>query len=302
MAEIISKPKVRLATDIDENGGRYFIDTTTRNLSFLQTSSDLRKLGVTNNKFFLALYDRALVGVDPFSPSLSSEQKQRIGMECWNNIYYFLRECVRIPSQGGATGPGSGDPFVLHRANLAAIWCFKRCLDFYLNVPRQCYKTHSILALFDWAYLFGTSNTVFNFVSKSQPDADDNLNKLKLQKESLPLFLQQRYRIESQEVGLSKEEKQIFGTNNVRRIKNPITRNTIDAKPSARTEAAADALGRGNSAPMQFYDEVEFCPYIGTILQASGPAYYQAAQNSKRNESIYCRVLASTPKQTWEIA
>lgn len=302
MANIIPQPKVKLHSAMDENGARYFIDTTTRNMSFLQTAADLKKLGIKNNMFFLKLYDRNLVGVDPFSSSLSREQKDRISYECMNNIYYFLRECVRIPEQGGATGPGSGSAFILHRGNLSAAWCFDHNIDFYLVVPRQCYKTMSLLAMENWAYLFGTSNSLFNFVSKTQKDCDDNLMKLKDQKDSLPLFMQQKYTYDYGSYTISGEIKKITGTNNVRCITNPVTKNRIDSKPSALNEAAADALGRGNSAPMQFYDEVEFTPFIGTILKASGPAYYRAAMNAERNEAAHIRMLSSTPRHTWEIA
>ena len=291
---VISKARPKLRSAIDENGMRFFYDTTTRNLSFLQTASDLKKLGIQNNMFFLKLYDRNLIGVDPFSPNLSNELMDRINLECTLNPWYFQRECVRIPSQGGATGPGSGDMFSLHRGTLAICWCFFHSIDFYINMPRQCYKTHSVLSVLDWAYLFGTSNSQFNFSNKSQTDADDNLKKLKSQKDCLPIFMQQKFRFVEDSInpGELKLEK---GTDNIRTIKNPITKNTIVSKPSARTLANADNLGRGNSAPIQYYDEVEFTDYIGTILKASGPAYYQAAQNAKKNGAVYCRIMTSTP-------
>ena len=291
---VISKARPKLRSAIDENGMRFFYDTTTRNLSFLQTASDLKKLGIQNNMFFLKLYDRNLIGVDPFSPNLSNELMDRINLECTLNPWYFQRECVRIPSQGGATGPGSGDMFSLHRGTLAICWCFFHSIDFYINMPRQCYKTHTVLSVLDWAYLFGTSNSQFNFSNKSQTDADDNLKKLKSQKECLPIFMQQKFRFVEDSInpGELKLEK---GTDNIRTIKNPITKNTIVSKPSARTLANADNLGRGNSAPIQYYDEVEFTDYIGTILKASGPAYYQAAQNAKKNGAVYCRIMTSTP-------
>ena len=291
---VVQKSRPKLRSAVDENGIRFFYDTSTRNLSFLQCASDLKKLGTKNNMFFLKLYDRNLIGVDPFSPNLSNEMTDRINLECTLNPWYFIRECVRIPSQGGATGPGAGDMFGLHRGSLAICWCFFNSIDFYINMPRQCYKTHSVLAVLDWAYLYGTSNSQFNFSNKTQGDADDNLKKLKSQKDCLPIFMQQKFKFveDTMNPGEFKIEK---GTDNIRTIKNPITKNTIVSKPSARTMANADNLGRGNSAPIQYYDEVEFTDYIGTILKASGPAYYQAAQNAKKNGAVYCRIMTSTP-------
>ena len=152
--------------------------------------------------FFLKLYDRNLVGVDPFSPALSKDQLSRIALECAMNPYYFIRECIRVPTQGGATGPGAGDMFILHRGNLAALYCFDSCIDFYLVIPRQCYKTWSILAYILWAYLFGTTNSTFNFSNKDQPAADDNLKKMKALKEALPIWMQQKFRLVTDELEL----------------------------------------------------------------------------------------------------
>ena len=286
---------IRLLSGKDEDGTRFFYDTTTTNRSFIQTAADLRSLGVKNNMFFLKLYDRNLIGVDPFSSSLSREDMDRIGLECVMNPWYFIRECVRIPSQGGATGPGSGDRFILHRGNLAALFCFFNCIDYYLVIPRQCYKTQSILAMLLWAFLFGTANSQFNFLSKKQTDADDNLNKLKMQRDVLPIWMQQKYKLVEDEVSANGDVKIEKGKNAIRVISNPINHNTIVTKPSATSESAAEGIGRGNSAPIQFADEVEFTDYIGTILAASGPAYYRAAENSKRNGAIYCRIASSTP-------
>lgn len=277
---------------IDEHGKVFFIHTTTTNTSFMQTATDLKSLGVVNYFFFLKLYDIDLMNVDPFDPNLTKEQIAKIIAECAINPWYFLRECVRIPEQGGATGPGSGSKFRLHRGNLAACWCMIHCIDLYLVIPRQCFKTHSMLAIMNWAYLFGTSNSVFNFSNKTQADSDDNLRKMKDQKDVLPIYMQQKFNIRYDESG---EMKQVTGTDNVRTLVNPINGNRISSKPSATTEAKADGIGRGNSAPIQFYDEVEFTNYMGTIIKAAGPAYVRAAENAKKNGAIYCRIFITTP-------
>jgi hypothetical protein len=122
---------------------------------------------------------------------------------------------------------------------------------------------------------------------------------LKSHKDVLPIWLQQKYAFVEDEVALgdTPDEKKIYkGLDNVRRILNPVTKNTILSKPSARTEAAADGIGRGNSAAIQLYDEVEFTSYIGTILAASGPAYVRSAEVAERNNSYHCRILTTTPK------
>jgi hypothetical protein len=150
----IEKPRPKLKSGMDEDGTRFYYDITTRNVSFLQTHADLKKLGIQNNQFFLKLYDRQLIGVDPFSPNLSNELMERIMMECAMNPWYFRRECVRIPSDGGGTGPGSGDRYALNRGNLALSWCFDNCINCYLVIPRQTGKTQSTLVNFNYAFLY----------------------------------------------------------------------------------------------------------------------------------------------------
>lgn len=78
----------------------YIIDRETKNISFLQTSYDLKRLGIKQNDFFLILYNERLQGIDPHSPYLTREQMVDIIIECTNNPWYFLREVCQIPDQG----------------------------------------------------------------------------------------------------------------------------------------------------------------------------------------------------------
>ena len=67
----------------------YIYDWETTNISFLQTSSDLKRLGIKNNKFFLKLYDKSLQGVDPHGKYISQEMVYKIVTECTRNRWYF---------------------------------------------------------------------------------------------------------------------------------------------------------------------------------------------------------------------
>lgn len=274
----------------DEKLGINFIyDVTTTNISFIQTAKDLSCLGVTNNKFFLKLYDPKLIGVDPFAPVVSQENIKRITIECVRNPWYFLREISRIPEQGSAQGPGTGSKFILHRGNLAAIYCFLLNINFYMTIPRQTGKTQSVLAILLWTYMFGTTNSEMAFINKSQEDANNNLARLKAQKELLPVYMQQTFTFEDG------EPKSNRGKDNVKTIQNPLNGNKIVAKPSARTKESAENIGRGNTSPIQYFDEVEFTPYVSRIISSSGPAYVQAAENALKNHAPYCRIFTTTP-------
>lgn len=257
----------------------YIYDMNTKNLSFIQTAIDLHRLGVKNNRFFLMLYNEDLVGVDPHSPFLTEQQMFDVINECYINPWYFLREVVRIPDQGG-----SGIAYQLNRGNLASTFLYLLNVDHYLVLPRQIGKTMSTISILLWSFIFGTSTSEFMFINKSLEDANNNLGRLKAQRELLPAYLQ------STEI-INEEGKIVKGTNNVKSISNPVNKNKIVTKPSASSKMTADNIGRGNTQPIQYYDEVEFSPYIKTIIQAAGPAYNTASQNAKRNGGSFCRVF-----------
>lgn len=269
----------------------FIYDVYTSNMSFLQIAKDLKTLGVKNNKFFLKIYDPSLIGVDVYSQNLTPDIVAKIHNECLRNIWYYLREVARIPSEGGALGPGSGNQFLLTRANLASTYLFTNHIPHYEVIPRQIGKTQSALSIVSHTFLYGTTNTTFSFMNKSQEDANLNLSRLKKQIECLPIWMQQKYAFDE----LEQEFKEIKGTNNVKSYKNSLNGNIIVCKPSAKTEATAEGIGRGITSAIQLSDEVEFTDNIGTIFAASGPAYVSAAAAAAKSGAAYCRMFLSTP-------
>ena len=263
---------------------RYIIDVDTPNLSFIQTSVDLKRLGIKNCMFFLKLYDPSLRGVDPYDPDLPEEMIFRIVQECIINPWYFLREVARIPDQGNP----AGIPYQLNRANLASTWCFINGIDHYQVIPRQIGKTQSTIAIVDWSFLFGTTNSEFMFLNMSAEKSIENLQRLKDQRELLPKYLQMKFTIDD-------EGKEVRGTDNVKTLFNVNTNNRIVTKPQARSIEAAEKIGRGATQPIQYYDEFEFINFVKTIMEASGPAFNTASENAKRNGSMYGRIFTSTP-------
>lgn len=255
----------------------------TKNIHFLQVAKDLRTLGIKNNMFFLKLYDPALEKIDPYMPKLPRELVARIINECLRNPWYFLREVARIPVQGG-----TGIPFQLNRANLASTWCFINGIDHYTVIPRQIGKTQSAIAIILWAFLFGTTNSEFMFLNKSQTDANLNLDRLKKQRELLPEYLQFKY--EFRDNGSIVEIK-----GNVQSLKHSNNGNKIVAFPKATSVEAAERIGRGATQPIQYYDEVEFTDHIKTIVETAGPAFNTASRNARENNAAYCRIFTSTP-------
>ena len=100
-------------------------DYNTKNKSFLDVHKQLKKLGIQNNSFFLELQNEELQGVDPYDPSLSDDIKRLIIKECCNNIFYFLREVIRLPNMAG-----NSMPLKLDKGSLAAIYSFNHSPKF----------------------------------------------------------------------------------------------------------------------------------------------------------------------------
>lgn len=76
-------------------------DLQTKNLSFLKMAKEMKDRGIKNYKFILKLYDEKLQGVDPHDKNLSLEMQARIQREVTINYWYYIRECILIPSTGG---------------------------------------------------------------------------------------------------------------------------------------------------------------------------------------------------------
>ena len=77
-------------SDFKKNGA--IVDHQTKNVSFLRMVGILKQLGCENCYFLLALYQKELIGVDPYAKDLTKEQKRRIIIECKINPWYYFRE------------------------------------------------------------------------------------------------------------------------------------------------------------------------------------------------------------------
>ena len=94
----------------------------------------------------------------------------------------------------------------------------------------------------------------------------ENLDRLKKQRELLPTYLRLRQDCVIDAV-LGTRDNEI---DNIRKIYNPLNKNTIVTKPKASSKEAAIKLGRGNTLPITYMDEAEFMDHIEEIIKASG--------------------------------
>ena len=265
---------------------KIYYQMTTNNKSFLDMHHFLKAKGINNNKFFLVLFDPDLAGIDPRDPKLNRMMKQKVLRECITNYWYFLREIVRIPDQGGVKG--SGIKYELHRGNLAMNFCLVFNFNIFAELPRQQGKTAAILCRMLWEYNFGTTNSESIFINKKHDDSKLNLQRLKEYRDALPEYLQMAE-------AYGRDGKKIKASNTVESIQHPTNGNKIKTLASARNKVMANSLGRGMTIPRIWYDEYAFIPHNGTIYLAATPAFKTASITAKKNGAPYGIIITTTP-------
>lgn len=264
---------------------RPIYDTKTKNKSFIEVSEQLRLNGVKNHQFHLLLLNPLLQGVDPYSENLTSEQVVMIVQECKLNMYYYLREVVRIEEQGGGLVP-----FRMDRGTLAASYHFLNNINFYLMKPRQTGKTVGVLAMLSWAFKFQGPNADMLFSCYKEELTKKNLRGMRTIIRNLPSYLSN--------LGVTKVDnsgKTIRKTDNAKSYREPTSNNSAMVAQCASTPDAADTVGRGYTQVYQYFDEAEFTKYIDTIVKVSGMAFNTASRNAAKNKSGYCRIFTTTP-------
>lgn len=260
-----------------------FYQMNTKNKSFLEMHYYLKARGIKNNKFHLLLYDRDLANVDPYDLNLPTYMKQKIFLECQRNFWYYVREVVRVQSQGG--------PYVMYkldRGNLALNFCFTLNLNIYEEQPRQTGKTVGTEVWYSWVYNFGSRNANMIFLNKKHDDAKRNLNDLKNIIKALPSYL--RF---DQAFGI--DGKKLKATNTVQYLQHKINFNKIEALPMARNRTSAISLLRGRTVTNCWIDESAFFQYLEESLQNGMPALTTAFRNCKQNGAPHGLCLTSTP-------
>lgn len=265
---------------------KIFYQFNTKNVSFLEVHYNLKSLGIENNKFFLLLLDPDLANIDPRDPNLNQHYKLKVLKECMSNYWYFLREVLRIPDQGGSAN--GGVPYKLHRGNLAYNFCSMYNWNIFQELPRQHGKTIGVCCRLLWVYLFGTTNSEVMIINKKHDDSKLNLQRIKDIRDTLPSYLQM-----SSTYGM--DGKKLKAKSNVETLEHPTNKNKLKTLPAARNAVLANGLGRGCSQPIQWYDEYAFIPYNNIIYLSATPAFKNASQNAMRNKAPYGIIITTTP-------
>lgn len=239
------------------------IHTTTKNSSFLQFAEKLKLMGVKNYFFCLALLQPELEFIDPHDPSLTPEQMVMVAYECVYNPWYYLREVVRVPPQGGAPVAGQ---LRANRGIIAFFWCFFTHVKPYLIQPRQTGKSLGADFLFSYLLFIVCYNSRITLFTKDNTLRVANVERLKEIRSYLPFYLQ------------AIDKKDSDNTIEVTCIKKNNVFTTLVAQNS---ESAANNVGRGLTTAVTGFDEGPFCPYIKITMSAM-----LAAGTAAREEAV----------------
>lgn len=264
----------------DENGRlRAIPHLTTTNKSFLRTAQLFKRMGIKNYAFMLALHDPDLADVDVHDLEANTPENEilrtKVLIEARRNVWYFIRECVRIYSQGG-------DPvqFGLNRASCAMIWCFMNGIDYATLQPRQTGKTVSAFTLIGWIIYCAGYEFQIGAMAKDNSLREDNVKRVKSIGENLPPWWVAEDKFKDK-----KNTTEIF----YNALRTHLVTYVANSDPRK-----ADLQARGASPPVFWFDEFEFIVNVDvsypTIIASTGTA----RENAKKNGKPYSNIITTT--------
>ena len=259
----------------EENFGA-IVDTNTSNKSFLRIAGLLKKMGVKNHTFMLALHDRSLVGVDPYSKELSKKTKIKIATECKINPWYFFREVLRLPPPAG----NDSIPLRANRANISFLWLAFNHITQYLIMGRQQGKSVIGDALDAYNLNIASTNADITVITKDDKLRAKTARSVKEIIELLPDYLQM----------MSKKD-----IKNSEKITVKKLNNLFSLYVGQKDKKAADNLGRGLTVPMMRIDEFAYIYNIETSLSVALSATTAAREVAEQVGAPYHTIFTTTP-------
>lgn len=145
----------------------------TNNKYFENLSEKLNEKGVRNNEFVLKLYNENINGLNPHCRDFLLEQKvlRDIQDETESNLWYYLRECVKIRDRENKL-----HDFNLNIINLESLFLLEHGADVYLTSPRATMGTMTMCAYLLWKAHTGKK---ISFVCTRKSDEHNMFDRIK---------------------------------------------------------------------------------------------------------------------------
>lgn len=283
-------------------GGRYY-DYSTTNTSFVDVSKKLAEMGVKNNNFMLEVKNPRVHDLDPFSDSLTDEEKMLIMKECTENVFYFLREIVLIKTPGGENVKYQATEAGLTRDHLAL-----NCFDTVVTGTRQTHKTVDLCCFLLWVFLFNTKEDIA-LVNRNVEVSKDMVSTIMAGVYSnLPAYMKDIFA----DRGLSQSVCCVGLTNSKITIKEvPLEHGEIilDSERHKEFLKRLDEFSRHLNHPVIVMDDIDYIPNGYRIIKESETVFYHASEKIRYDKKynveetkiektetgrIYCRALLNT--------
>lgn len=161
------------------------IHDTTDNKSALHLVKVYDSMGIKNSAFPLALHNKDLLDIDPHDSNLTATEIDLIVEECAENVWYYLREIVRIPPNTGL----ESIPFRLNRGTVAIYWLFYNHITTIVTQPRQTGKTISLSTLMRYLLNIDTINNKINFMTLDDVLREETIESIRSIEEEFPPYL-----------------------------------------------------------------------------------------------------------------
>lgn len=257
----------------DISNQHVYIDYTTQNKSFVKLSEIYRRMGVENNTFMLSLYNRDLIGVDPYNPNISAKEAAMVAHECKINYWYYIRELLRVPAQGG-----QGVKYEANRANIALSWMYLNSIDSYIVLPRQIGKTITTMGIYAWLLYIAGYNTTYGLFARGNKLVIENVRRLKNIRDSLPKYM------------ISKSPQD---TENKEGLSYVALGTSYKTYVSQKDKQAASDQGRGESFSGEHFDEFSY--YTNNHLSyPAATSASDAAMMQARARGIPAAIIITT--------
>lgn len=166
----------------NETKDKPYIDYGTKNKSFVDMANYLKFIGIKNHNFMLTLYDYDLHDVDPYDLGITNDDRTKIIKESINNIWYYLREVVRLPVQGGEYRQ-----YQLNLSNMAQAFLFIADTSSWVTIPGHHSVEMDTAALLSWPHL---SHSTIRVIDTHIVNAMYSANRIKDIIDLLPSYLQ----------------------------------------------------------------------------------------------------------------
>lgn len=261
-----------------EDWGKYpnaIVHRATKNKSFLLLAEKLKRMGVANYDFFLALHDPTLEHVDPHDPYLDEETAAKVAIECHYNPWYFLREVARVPPKG------SREPHMVkaNRGIICLWWLFFNHCDVALVQPRQTGKSTACDLLLTYLLFVKCANTTVSLMTISDKRRQENIAAVKMYRIHLPFFLQH----------LRADDRDNFHEVTCRAHNNKLTTGVSQSSASN-----ALSVGRGLTSAIQIIDETGYIDHIEDTLAGMLPGADAAREEAKKAGTPYGIMYTTT--------